>query len=181
MFVKQILYPTKTKSIIFRVFNTYGPGEKLDYLKKGIVSIFCSFLWKKKKPIIVKGSLKRFRDLTFIDDCVNILIKASKIKLKNKDEIFNLSSGKIYTVKKLISEIIKVNNEKKYPIKIAKGTKGDSFGFHTSNRRLRLNFKYKKFISLREGLTKYFEWINKLPKKGSINKFHPLKISKKNN
>ena len=35
-----------------------------------------------KKPIIVKGSLKRFRDLVFIDDCVEILTKSLKIRFK---------------------------------------------------------------------------------------------------
>ena len=39
-FVNQILKNTKTKTTIFRVFNTYGPGENLDYMKKGMVSIY---------------------------------------------------------------------------------------------------------------------------------------------
>ena len=57
MFIKQILYKTKIKTSIFRIFNTYGPGEDLNYSKKGIVKIYCSYVWKNK-PILVKGSLK---------------------------------------------------------------------------------------------------------------------------
>ena len=36
MFVNQELKKTKTKTTILRVFNTYGPGEDLNFLKKAI-------------------------------------------------------------------------------------------------------------------------------------------------
>ena len=49
LYIKQILYGTKTNTIIYRIFNTYGPGENLNYVKKGMVSIYCSYLWKRKK------------------------------------------------------------------------------------------------------------------------------------
>ena len=53
MFVKHTFKKTKTKTIIFRLFNTYGPGENLNFLKKGMVSIYLSYVWKNK-PILVK-------------------------------------------------------------------------------------------------------------------------------
>ena len=52
MFINQILKSTKTQTTIFRLFNTYGPGENLNFSKKGMVKIYCSYLWRKK-PIIV--------------------------------------------------------------------------------------------------------------------------------
>ena len=62
LFLKHTLKDTKVKIYIFRVFNTYGPGENLNNLKKGMVSIYCSFVWRKK-PILIKGSIKRFRNI----------------------------------------------------------------------------------------------------------------------
>ena len=47
MFIKQIFKNTNVQTLIFRVFNTYGPGENLNYLKKGMVSIYCSIYGKK--------------------------------------------------------------------------------------------------------------------------------------
>ena len=44
----QILKNTSTSTVIFRIFNTYGPGENLNFLKKGMISIYASYLWKKK-------------------------------------------------------------------------------------------------------------------------------------
>ena len=43
---KQVLKP-KIKTTILRIFNTYGPGENLNYFKKGMVSIYCGYIWKK--------------------------------------------------------------------------------------------------------------------------------------
>ena len=69
---------------------------------------------------------------------------------------------------------IKVNNLKRYKILVKKGTLGDSFGFHTSNEKLKRVFKYRRFFSLEEGLRKYFKWINSLPKNKIIKNHHPL-------
>ena len=44
MFVRQMLKKSSVKVRIFRIFNTYGPGENLENMKKGMVSIYCSFI-----------------------------------------------------------------------------------------------------------------------------------------
>ena len=58
----------------------------------------------EKKPIIVKGSLNRFRNYQFIDDVVNILTLSLKNKQLNKNEIINLSNGEYTTVKEFIKK-----------------------------------------------------------------------------
>ena len=78
-----------------------------------MISIYSSYIWKKK-PILIKGSLERFRDFIYVDDCISILTKALKIKLKNHFEIFNLSFGKKYKVKEIVKLIIKASGRKKY-------------------------------------------------------------------
>ena len=173
-FVEQILKNTKTKTTIFRVFNTYGPGENLDYMKKGMVSIYSSFV-RLNKPIIVKGSLKRVRDITYIDDCVEILFKTLVNKRLKKNEIINLSSGNSITVEKLIKKILKVNNKNLKIIK-QKSTPGDSFRFHTSNKKIKKLFRNFKFTSLEVGLKKYFKWINSIPKGKKIINYHPFQL-----
>ena len=47
-------------------------GNRYNNLKKGMVSIYSGYVWKNRK-IIVKGSLKRFRNYQYIDDVVKIL------------------------------------------------------------------------------------------------------------
>ncbi len=173
--VKQILSSTRIKTIIFRLFNTYGPGEDLNNLKKGMVSIYSSYIWKKK-PIIVKGSLNRYRDFVFIEDCVAILAKCVSVNFKNKNELFHLTMGENLTVKELLKKIIKASKNKfDYPIIQKKSTRGDSFGFRSSSKKLLGKFKYKPRYNLDKGLEKYFKWIKKIPIKKNLKPYHPLK------
>ena len=174
LFIKQILIPSNTKTVIFRVFNTYGPGENLNFLKKGMVSIYSSYVWKKK-PIIVKGSLKRFRNYQYIDDVVNILFLSLKNKELKKNEIFNLTTSKAIKVKEFIRIILRINNKKNYKVIEANSTPGDSLGYDGSNKYLRRKFKNYKFIDINKGIKKYFYWINSVPVTKNIDKFHPLK------
>ena len=176
MFVNQILKKTNVKVRIFRIFNTYGPGENIQNLKKGMVSIYCSFIWKKK-PLIIKGSLYRYRNLMYIFDCVNILCRSINNKKLKKFEILNLSNGKKIIVKDLVKTIFKVNNIKEWKIINKKDTPGDSFGNNASNKILKKKFNNYKFINLEDGLKKYFLWINKIKDKSLINS-HPYKMNK---
>ena len=62
-------------------------------------------MYGENKPIIVKGSLDKIRDITYIDDVVNLLYQTIQNK-KLKNEVINLSSANCLTVKKLINQII---------------------------------------------------------------------------
>ena len=177
MFIRQILKKTKIQTLIFRVFNTFGPGEDLNFLKKGMVSIYSSYLWRNK-PILVKGSLNRFRNYQYIDDIINILVLSLKNKSLKKNEIINLSTAKAVTVKNLLKIIFKINNKKNHKIKETTGTPGDSFGYDASNKYLKSKFKNYKFISLEKGLKLYFKWIKKVPVVKDLRKYHPFKINK---
>ena len=177
MFIRQILKKTKIQTLIFRVFNTYGPGEDLNFLKKGMVSIYSSYLWRNK-PILVKGSLNRFRNYQYIDDIINILVLSLKNNSLKKNEIINLSTAKAVTVKNLLKIIFKINNKKNHEIKETMGTPGDSFGYDASNKYLKSKFKNYKFISLEKGLRLYFKWIKKVPVVKDLRKYHPFKINK---
>jgi UDP-glucose 4-epimerase len=172
MYVQLLCKTTKTKFLIFRIFNTYGPGENLNYQKKGMVSIYASHIWKNK-PILVKGSLDRFRDFTYITDTVNFIYQS--IYQKKLNQVYNLSSGKKTSVKDLIKTLLaKFNKKKKYSIKILNNTSGDSFGFHSSNKKILKDFKVKFNFKLKEGLDLYVSWIKIVPKLKNLKKFHPF-------
>jgi UDP-glucose 4-epimerase len=177
LFIRHLLKETRVKTYIFRVFNTYGPGENLNNLKKGMVSIFCSYVWKNK-PIVVKGSLDRFRNFVYIEDCINILADCIKNNRLNNFEIFNLTSKKKTYVKELVNSIIRLNKKKNYKVVVKKNTPGDSFGFHSSNIKLRKKFPNIKFTTIEKGVGEYFNWIKLVPKKMRLDKYHPLIISK---
>ena len=84
-----------------------------------MVSIYCSYVWRNK-PIIVKGSLKRFRNYQYIDDVVNILAESIFNNKLKKNEVFNLTTGKAIRVSKLIKSILKINKKPRHKVIVKK-------------------------------------------------------------
>ena len=122
------------KIFIFRLFNVYGPGQNYKNLVQGMLSIYLAQAYKTKK-VKVTGSLKRFRDFVFIDDVVNILTKNLKY-YDNKDNTYNVGTGKKTYVKSLLMLIFK-SLKLKSNIIIKKGHSGDTWGTYSNSNKLK--------------------------------------------
>lgn len=175
LFIRQILKNSQTKYTIFRVFNTYGPGENLNFSKKGMVSIYIGFIWKKD-PILVKGSLDRFRDFTYIDDNVEALISCHS-KTITFGEVYNLSSGKKTIVKDLVKSILNAFNlPMDYKVIELQNTPGDSFGFHSNPNKIKKHLDWEPKVNLNDGLKKYYNWVRSVPVTEKLDSYHPFRI-----
>jgi len=112
------------------MFSVYGPGQNMENLKQGMVSIYMAYLLKGE-PIVVKGRMDRFRDFIYIDDVVEAWMKT----LDNPEsfgKIYNLGTGRKTYVYELIREEIKAFelDPNSYPIVYEKPTSGDQFGLY---------------------------------------------------
>lgn len=134
--------------VIFRVFNTYGPGQDLNNQQKGIVNAFISQL-KQGDEINVTGSLDRYRDLIYIDDVVNALVYGLNNELNN--QTFNICSSKKTYVKELIDLIINVAKRKNVTIKNIGSHAGDQNGTTGDNTKLK-SFGWNPKVSLKKGI-----------------------------
>jgi UDP-glucose 4-epimerase len=143
-------------AICLRFFTIYGPGQNMNNLKQGMVSIFLKLIMNEDEFIKVKGSLNRFRDLLHIDDLIEICIR-----LINKDlngyHIFNIGSGKKTTVKSIISIIMKALNKN---IKVLEegSTPGDFFGSHADISKIKSTLNYTPKISAETGIKLFVKW-----------------------
>lgn len=174
LFVKQLVKDTETNYTIFRFANIYGPGENLNYLGKGMLGIYASFVWKKE-PINVRGSLDRFRDFLYIDDLVSALIKAYDCE-KSYNQLYVASSGKKVILKDLMPEILRSSgNTPDYPVIVSKGTPGDAHGFHADISKIKRDLNWEPKIDLQEGIKRFFDWIHSVPIIPDITDYHPLK------
>jgi UDP-glucose 4-epimerase len=145
------IYKDKLPFIIFRMFNVYGPGQNMNNLRQGMVSIFLQYALTQNN-ITVKGSLERYRDFIYIDDVVDIWMQSITNNLAN-NQIFNLGTGIKTKIKDLLLIIKKL-----YPSVIwfeASGTMGDQFGLYANIDKLREFFSINEVTSLEDGL-KYF-------------------------
>ena len=145
----------KINFTILRFFNVYGPGQKLGNLQQGLIRIYLTQILKSKK-LVVKGSLKRFRDFMYIDDVTNLLKRILNNK-KAFNEIFNVGYGKKIFLYQLL-EIIKKNIKLNFKLKLQKGTPLDQFGIYSNSNKLkRLSFVPK--VNLHMGIKKFLESI----------------------
>jgi len=140
-----------------RYFNVYGAGQNLANLKQGMVSIYLKqFIDDDFVKVEVKGSVERFRDLSYIDDVAEVTIESISNK-KFYNDIVNIGTGKktqIKTMLKLMKDYLHSDKE----IIISEGTKGDQFGTYADISKLKSIYP-KEFIGFDLGLKKMIRGI----------------------
>lgn len=153
------VYENQLPYTIFRMFNVYGPGQDMNNLRQGMVSIYLAHILKNNH-IPIKGSLQRYRDFIYIDDVVNIWLNALE-RHDTKNECFNLGTGvktKILDLLKKIETILPG-----FTWQEVEHTLGDQFGIYADTTKIKKFFNKYDFISLDEGLLKFVEWLKKNP------------------
>jgi len=142
----------KINGTSLRLFNTYGPGQDLNNLRQGMLSIYLSQAIRNKK-IIVNGSVDRFRDFVHVDDVVSAFVEI--MKKKNLSKAYNVCYGVKTSVKKAIKLISK--NLPYAPRVTVKGkTLGDQFGVVGNNNLLKKKIKWKrKFENIEIGIENF--------------------------
>lgn len=145
----------------FRMFSVYGPGQNLENMKQGMVSIFLAYLLNGKE-ILVKGSGNRFRDYTYIDDVVDVWYSS----LDNPvtfGKIYNLATGKKTLVRELVEKEIShfERNRVKYPVRYEGFTPSDQFGLYADISQLQEDLGWQPRFMLDEGLIRMIIWAKK--------------------
>jgi len=113
--------------VALRLFNVYGPGQNMENLKQGMVSIFLAQALTNKK-IIVKGNPQRFRDLVYIEDIINsftIFLGVNKPGYR----YYNVSTGIRTTISDLLDKII-AYLPYEVSVEYSDSTPGDQFGIY---------------------------------------------------
>lgn len=140
-------------SVSLRLFNVYGPGQNMQNLKQGMVSIYLAQALKNSS-IVVKGSSDRFRDFVYIDDVVSVVSHFAETDMTGA-KIFNLCTGVKTTVSEVI-EIIKSNiNGAEIAVSYTESTPGDQFGIFGDNHKLRQQLGPIDFVDVRTGIKRF--------------------------
>ena len=141
--------------VALRLFNAYGPGQNMENLKQGMISIFLSQAISNKH-ILVKGSPERYRDFVFIDDIINsftIFIGANKPGY----QCYNVSTGVRTTVHDLVQKIL-AYLPYEVTIKYSDPTPGDQFGIYGDSSKIQKEMGWTHQTNLDDGLKKMIEW-----------------------
>jgi UDP-glucose 4-epimerase len=154
----QHFYREELQTTCFRMFSVYGPGQNMENLKQGMVSIFMAYLLKGE-PILVKGSKDRFRDFIYIDDVVEAWMQALD-NPNSSGKIYNLGTRKKTHVYELIREEIKALglDPDSYPVKYEGTTPSDQFGLYADISKIKADIGWNPEVSLADGLQIMIKW-----------------------
>jgi UDP-glucose 4-epimerase len=144
---------------IFRLWNTYGPGQNLDNPRNGILSVYLAQAINGK-TINVTGKLDRFRDLVYIEDTVNALLLGLKDHTDN--EIYNVCNAKEVTVKEMIDCILEIHEDDRslFEVKNIGAHDGDQTGSSGDNQKL-IAAGWTPQFKLINGVKLFYEWAKK--------------------
>lgn len=146
-------------STALRLFNVYGPGQNMENMRQGMVSIFLAQALNSDS-IQVKGSNNRFRDFIYIDDVVDAFICILAHEQVDFN-IFNIATGIKTTVKELLSVILD-NLPGKVSIKYEGSTPGDQFGITADISKIKKELGWYPKSSLQDGIKNMINWALKL-------------------
>ncbi len=147
----------KLPTISFRIFSTYG---RYDEPGRIIHDIMYSAINKNK---INLSSKQTVRDFIHIDDVIDALVLASR-KKSLTGEVFNIGTGKEYSLKQIADLIQNLTNTK---LNISWGHKDKIREFDKINgkniadiKKSTRILKWKPKNSIKDGLIKTFNWYN---------------------
>lgn len=141
-----------------RLFNIYGPGQDVNYLNQGMVSIFIGeFL--KNPHIVMRGKPERFRDFLYIDEAVDAFVRC----LDNKQiagEVINISSGIRHTLGELV-ELIRAKLPFDTTISYGEPSYFDLNYMHGDITKAKKLLGFNPKIDLEEGIELTMKWVLK--------------------
>ena len=142
---KYILKEKKLPSIILRLYQIYGPNQKLDRL----IPYTITSCLKNIKFNCTEGN--QFRDFLYIDDLTNLIIKI--IQQKNiKKGIYNVGSGKPKKIKLIIKTIKEITKTGFPQYGNLAMRKDEILNLFPDIKKVKKTFKWKPNIFLKDGL-----------------------------
>lgn len=144
-------------TVCLRYFNVFGPRQSLDDEYAVVIPKFITCMLKNELPPVY-GNGRQSRDFTYIDNVVEAnLLAAQKENLKTG--VFNVASGKDYSILDLVKYLNKIMDKDIKP-ELLKPRPGDVFKTLADLSRTKKILGFSPKIDFAEGLkltVKYFQ------------------------
>ena len=144
------------KCTALRFCNVYGPGQNMDNLRQGMLSIFMKQAIDNKH-IHVMGDKNRFRDFVYIDDVVRACIMAANGTEEEKFNVYSVATNTKTTVEELI-KLIQGELPFEVSVEYKGSTPGDQYGIYCSYNLIKRNLGWVPEIDLLTGIKKMALW-----------------------
>ena len=131
---------------VLRLANVYGPGCRPNY--NSVVATLCQRA-RKNLPLQINGKGNQGRDFIYIDDVVKAFLLAGFSGKSRERKVYNVSSGRITTLKKIINTI----KQTEKGIKVEFNVEGeDKVSYCCDSTRFKRDFGWKPRTSLSQGI-----------------------------
>lgn len=141
---------------IARFHNIYGPHGTWTGGREKAPAAFCRKVITSTKEIEMWGDGKQTRSFTFIDDCIEGVLRITKSDFR---EPLNLGSTEMVSMNEMM-EMIKEIDEKDLPIKHIPGPEGVR-GRNSENSLILEKLGWEPTITLKDGIRLTYHWIKK--------------------
>lgn len=154
MYASHIKNPMKT--LVVRPGNLYGPNDKFTWKESKVIAALIRKSIERHDPFIVWGDGNDLKDFLYIDDFVLGLLKV--FEKVNTFEAINIASSIPVTIKEVLNEILKVDNNDKAKINFDASMPTMLPKRLINTDRIREICDWKPEISLSEGLKLTINW-----------------------
>ena len=142
-----------TKTVIVRLFNTYGPGEYYHPYR----SVNCKFCYHALHNLPITVYKDHSRSSTYIDDCVNTISNISDKHISGR--VYNIGSTQFHDIETLANIIWDYT---KAPRELIEYKKSEILTTKQKKVNIDLSIKelgHKETISLEEGVRRTIDWM----------------------
>lgn len=140
-----------------RFFNIYGTRQALSNPYTGVLAIFASRLLNERAPMIFEDGLQK-RDFIHVKDVARACRYAMEKSTAN-NEVFNIGSGRQYTVIELAERLAAVMKKHIQPEVTGKYRIGDIRHCFADISKARELLDFEPKIDLEDGLAELADWL----------------------
>ena len=138
-----------------RFFNVYGPRQDPSSPYSGVISVFMTCLLQGTSPTI-HGDGEQTRDFTYVDDVVDLIIKASKTPGVS-GKVFNAGNGNRYSLNEIWETLQKIEGVK-IPAKYGPTRAGDVRDSQADTTAAVSELGHAPRFSIEDGLRSTLQW-----------------------
>ncbi|REL34838.1 NAD-dependent epimerase/dehydratase family protein [Thalassotalea euphylliae] len=154
MYAEKIAKPIDVT--VIRPGNMYGPYDDFEWETSHVLPAFIRRVVERHNPISVWGDGKDIKDLVYVGDVVDGMIKAAK-QCSGYNE-YNIASGQGYCLRELLALLQEIDGYQEADIEYD-ATKPSMIPKRLINiNKAKAELGYEPKVSMREGLAKTLAW-----------------------
>jgi UDP-glucose 4-epimerase len=144
------------ETVALRYFNVFGPRQDPSSAYSGVLSLFMMAILERRAPVIF-GDGEQSRDFTYVEDVVNLNIRAFEAPPSVSGSVYNGGNGGRITLKEAWAMLQKIEGVQIAPV-YGPPREGDVRHSQADTTAVRRDLGYESQFTFEEGMRRTLEW-----------------------